>query len=236
MVVLRGFYRLITPTAPTHGGPILELDHVDAEINRALDPYMIYIHAVRSGDRERLAKAPLPEFYTDELLLEALRRTQREPSLYDAFWEHVSQRFLTRLFSKTARTQTAYSGHLEQSAAARNAFLRELSKRPDLRLEYEKIRSTLQADIAEQDLRKAKADRERNTSVEPEPQSKPQSGQKPRSYEEKMAPLNAWRAGRVAYYDANNYAADHPLRKQTDRMYQDLSRRINNGEDVRIPD
>jgi hypothetical protein len=231
-VVLYGLSRLTASTAPADGSLFLEMDPVEAEINRALDPYMTYINAVRSGQRDALANAPLPEFYTEELLLEGLRRTQRQPSFYDALWEHSSQRFFTRLFAKTARTQAEYSRDLEQSAAAHNAFLRELAKRPDLQLEYEKIRSALQADIAHNNLRKAKADRERETPVEPAPQPPPSPPKGSLKPQKDRLDEEDTRFKQEIEYLIHSFGEHSDPVKFAERRHQDRVRKIMRGEQV----
>lgn len=123
----------------------------------ALAPTDPYIQALRTGDPRKLAEAPLPALFSEELLLAGLLKIQGQPSLVDQFIDRICHQFTFHQYEKLVSTWTRYYESLGKGVAVQTNFMRQMSERLNIRLEHERSRATLEADIAEQDLRAGRA-------------------------------------------------------------------------------
>jgi hypothetical protein len=114
-----------------------------------------------------MVKAPLPEHFSEELLLQALLRIQNQPSLYDLFLERLTEQFTIGQYERLVSTWTRYCNSLGEGMASQNAFLRQLSERLTVHLETQKRSASLEVDIDDENLRGSRVRHERWQLWEP---------------------------------------------------------------------
>lgn len=137
-----------------------------------------YIVALRSGDPAEIAKASLPEFFSEELLLQGLITIQEQPSLYDQFIDRISQQLTFRQYAQLVLSWKRYYDSLGEGIKSQNMFLRQMSERLNIRLEHQRDGAILEAEIKEAELRGARVDYERE-NLRKKPETLKPEGERP---------------------------------------------------------
>jgi hypothetical protein len=198
----------------------INAENLHARLDDVIQQSEPYIQALRSNDPNEIAKAPLPSNFTPEMMFQTLLAIQNQPSAIDRFFDTFMARFDVRQYRKL---MTDWHQYLESSGSTYDSYLRRVTERLDIPLEGRKTGATLEADIAEQELRAEDARHKQTELSRPLPELA-----RERTPEEELEEEDIRWEQRRAWLVANNFPEEYDRHQEEKNIHEDIVRRILN--------
>jgi len=176
-----------------------------------------YIVALQSEDPAQIAKAPLPDFLTPELLFQGITGIRSQTSLLDQFIDRIARQFTIQQQRKLTLSWIQY---IESIGASQNTFLHQVTERLLVPLQQQKDESTLKADIADENRRRAEARQAQKDLGKP----KDERPQKPKDEIDEWIEAMRWREDAKRRLKVSR-GTEEEL-QMIDNAYEDRVRRI----------
>jgi hypothetical protein len=126
LVLFYALQRILDSTRPERQ---LASYNADARLDRGIDTTRAYLHVLQTGKLEELVNAPLPSYFSEELLLKALLRIQDQPTFYDRFIERLTQKYAFKDLDRLALAWQQYSYNLSKGMTSQKEIMETLSER-----------------------------------------------------------------------------------------------------------